>query len=126
MEENLAGIRVVRAFAAVAFEMVRFEVISERAREISARRIELFVSSTTQMKFLYFLAMGLVLWIGGQKVLAGTMTLGQLTEFLAFMLILQMPVRQIGWMINSIARASTCGGHFSQLYSLNFASFDNA
>ena len=126
MEENLAGIRVVRAFAAVAFEMVRFEVISERAREISARRIELFVSSTNQMKFLYFLAMGLVLWIGGQKVLAGTMTLGQLTEFLAFMLILQMPVRQIGWMINSIARASTCGGHFSQLYSLNFASFDNA
>jgi ATP-binding cassette, subfamily B, multidrug efflux pump len=118
MEENLAGIRVVRAFAAEAFEMARFEVISERARKISARRIGLFVGSTTQMTFVYFLVMGLVLWIGGQKVLAGTMTLGELTEFLAFMLILQMPVRQIGWMINSIARASTCGGRLFSVLDL--------
>jgi len=118
MEENLAGIRVVRAFAADAFEIARFEVISERARQISARRIDLFVSSTTQMTFVYFLVMGLVLWIGGQKVLAGAMTLGQLTEFLAFMLILQMPVRQIGWMINSIARASTCGGRLFAVLDL--------
>ena len=118
MEENLAGIRVVRAFAAEAFEMARFEVISERARKISARRIGLFVSSTTQMTFVYFLVIGLVLWLGGQKVLAGTMTLGQLTEFLTFMLILQMPVRQIGWMINSIARASTCGGRLFAVLDL--------
>jgi ATP-binding cassette subfamily B multidrug efflux pump len=118
MEENLAGIRVVRAFAAEAFELARFHVISERARKISARRIGLFVSSTTQMTFVYFLVMGLVLLIGGQKVLAGTMTLGQLTEFLAFMLILQMPIRQIGWMINSIARASTCGGRLFAVLDL--------
>ncbi|MGZ0189221.1 MAG: ABC transporter transmembrane domain-containing protein, partial [Alphaproteobacteria bacterium] len=118
MEENLAGIRVVRAFAAEAFELARFHVISERARKISARRIGLFVSSTTQMTFVYFLVMGLILWIGGQKVLAGTITLGHLTEFLAFMLILQMPVRQIGWMINSIARASTCGGRLFAVLDL--------
>ncbi len=110
MEENLGGIRVVRAFAAQAYEMARFDRISEQALKIAGRRVRLFVHSTTQMTFVYFLAMAATLWIGGEKVIGGEITLGQLTETLAFMLILQMPVRQVGWMINSIARASTCGG----------------
>lgn len=118
MEENLAGIRVVRAFGAELFELARFDKVSERARKISGERIGLFVASTAQMTFVYFIFMGLVLWLGGQKVLAGEITLGQLTEFLGFMLILQMPIRQIGWMINSIARASTCGGRLFAVLDL--------
>lgn len=110
MEENLGGIRVVRAFAAQAHEMARFDESSNKALAIAIRRVRLFVHSTTQMSFVYFLAMAATLWVGGEKVLDGTVTLGQLTETLTFMLILRMPVRQIGWMINSIARASTCGG----------------
>jgi len=109
MEENLSGIRVVRAFAAQAFELARFDRISNSALAISQRRISLFVRNTSQMTFIFFLTMGLVLWVGGQKTLTGEITLGQLAEILAFMSILQMPVRQIGWMVNSIARASTCG-----------------
>ncbi len=110
MEENLGGIRVVRSFAAQAFEMARFDAISDSALAMAHRRIALFVRNTTQMTFCYFMAMGLVLLVGGHKTLAGEITLGQLAEFLAFLTILQMPVRQIGWMINSIARTSTCGG----------------
>ncbi|MEQ9125323.1 MAG: ABC transporter transmembrane domain-containing protein, partial [Alphaproteobacteria bacterium] len=93
MEENLAGIRVVRAFAAEAFELARFERYSAKPQRISAERVSLFVANTTQMTFVYFLTMAAVLWVGGEKVLAGEITLGQLTEFLTFMLILQMPIR---------------------------------
>lgn len=118
MEENLGGIRVVRAFAAQAFELARFDRISNSALAVSQRRISLFVRNTTQMTFIFFLTMGLVLWVGGQKTLAGEITLGQLTEILAFMSILQMPVRQIGWMVNSIARASTCGGRLFHVLDL--------
>ena len=118
MEENLGGIRVVRAFAAHAYEMARFDESSGKALEIAARRVRLFVHSTTQMSFVYFLAMAATLWVGGEKVLTGTITLGQLTETLTFMLILRMPVRQIGWMINSIARASTCGGRLFNVLDL--------
>lgn len=118
MEENLGGIRVVRAFAAQLHEMARFDHVSDAALQTASRRVNLFVHSTTQMTFVYFLAMGLTLWVGGEKVLAGDITLGQLAEFLAFMLILQMPVRQIGWMINSIARASTCGGRLFNVLDL--------
>jgi ATP-binding cassette subfamily B protein len=43
------------------------------------------------------------------KVLDGEITVGGLTSFLAFMTILQAPVRQLGLLVNSIARGSTCG-----------------
>jgi len=118
MEENLGGIRVVRAFAAQAYEMYRFDESSGKALAIAVRRVRLFVHSTTQMSFVYFLAMAATLWVGGEKVLTGAVTLGQLTETLTFMLILRMPVRQIGWMINSIARASTCGGRLFNVLDL--------
>lgn len=118
MEENLGGIRVVRAFAAQGFEMARFDESSDKALAIAAKRVRLFVHSTTQMTFVYFLAMGATLWVGGEKVLSNEVTLGQLTETLTFMLILRMPVRQIGWMINSIARASTCGGRLFNVLDL--------
>ncbi len=118
MEENLGGIRVVRAFAAQAFELARYDRVSSSALAISHRRIALFVRNTTQMTFVYFISMGLVLWVGGHKTIAGEITLGQLAELLAFMSILQMPVRQIGWMINSIARASSCGGRLFNVLDL--------
>ena len=118
MEENLGGIRVVRAFAAQVHEMARFDKSSDKALKIAALRVRLFVHSTTQMTFVYFLTMAATLWVGGEKVLAGQITLGQLTETLTFMLILRMPVRQIGWMINSIARASTCGGRLFNVLDL--------
>ena len=118
MEENLGGIRVVRAFAAQAHEMARYDRIADTALAIASRRVRLFVLSTTQMTYVYFLAMGATLWVGGAKVEAGSITLGQLGEALAFILILQMPVRQIGWMINSIARASTCGGRLFNVLDL--------
>jgi len=118
MEENLGGIRVVRAFAAQDHELRRYDRVADEALRTASRRVRLFVLSTTQMTFVYFLAMGATLWIGGAKVVAGDITLGQLAEALAFMLILQMPVRQIGWMINSIARASTCGGRLFNVIDL--------
>jgi ATP-binding cassette subfamily B protein len=124
MEENLGGIRVVRAFASQAFEMLRFDAISRRALAITHRRIATFVGSTTSMTFAYFFSMGVVLWVGGVKVAHGTLTLGELTTFLAFMGILQQPVRQIAWMVNSIARASTCGARLFEILDLEPAIAD--
>ena len=118
MDENLAGIRVVRAFCAEAYEMTKYEESADAAMELSEERIKTRVDSTTAMTFAFFVAMGLVLWLGGTQVLAGEMTVGTLTEFLTFMTILQMPVRQIGLLVNSVARASTCGGRLFAVLDL--------
>ena len=112
MEENLGGIRVVRAFAGQAFELGKFDAASKEALALSHQRVHVRVRNTSAMTFSFFAAMGLVLWFGGNKVIAGEMSVGTLASFLTFMTILQMPVRQLGLMVNSYARASTCGERF--------------
>ncbi|KKC38160.1 multidrug ABC transporter [Devosia epidermidihirudinis] len=109
MEENLGGIRVVRAFSGQKFELAKFDVASKEALELSHERVGIRVRNTSAMTFSFFAAMGLVLWFGGNKVIAGEMSVGTLASFLTFMTILQMPVRQLGLMVNSFARASICG-----------------
>ncbi|MEK1872265.1 MAG: ABC transporter ATP-binding protein [Rhizobium altiplani] len=121
MEENLGGIRVVRAFAAQAHEMMKFEGASKNALTLAHQRVGIRVVNTSAMTFSFFAAMGLVLWVGGGKVMAGEMTVGTLTSFLTFMTILQMPVRQLGLMVNAFARASTCGTRLFNLLDLEIA-----
>ena len=112
MEENLGGIRVVRAFAGGKYELAKFDAASRDALNLSHRRVQVRVRNTSIMTLSFFTAMGLVLWVGGNKVIAGDMSVGTLASFLTFMTILQMPVRQLGLMVNSFARASTCGERF--------------
>lgn len=112
MEENLGGIRVVRAFSAQAFELAKFDKASAAALKLAHERVGIRVRNTSAMTFSFFAAMGLVLWVGGDKVISGEMSVGTLASFLTFMTILQMPVRQLGLMVNSFARASTCGDRF--------------
>lgn len=121
MDENLGGTRVVRAFAAAEHELGKFDKASLSALELAHERVQLRVTSTAMMNFSFFLAMGLVLWFGGQKVIAGQITVGTLASFLTFMTILQMPVRQLGLMVNSFARASTCGIRLFGLLDMELA-----
>jgi ATP-binding cassette subfamily B protein len=124
MEENLGGIRVVRAFAAQDHELGKFDEASENALGLAHQRTDIRVLNTSAMNFSFFAAMGLVLYFGGQKVLAGEMSVGTLTSFLTFMTILQMPVRQLGLLVNSFARASTCGQRLFELLDLDVSISD--
>jgi ATP-binding cassette subfamily B protein len=118
MEENLGGIRVVRAFVAQAFELARFDRFSARALAMSMRRIDVRYRNAAAMTLAYYAAMGLVLWVGGSKVIAGALSVGTLAEFLTFMAILQQPVRQIGMIVNSAARGSISGARVFEVIDL--------
>jgi ATP-binding cassette subfamily B multidrug efflux pump len=109
MDENLTGIRVVRAFTAQNHELAKFDRASKRAYRLVRKRVRVRVNNGAAMTFVYYLAMAGVLLLGGSKVIAGELSVGNLTEFLAFMTILQQPVRQIGNIVNAIARASSSG-----------------
>ncbi len=109
MDENLSGIRVVRAFTSQDHEMHKFDRASRRALLLARKRIRIRVQNTTVMTMTYYASMCLVLLVGGLKVMNGEATVGRLTEFLAFMTILQLPVRQLGMMVNAFARASSSG-----------------
>ena len=115
MEENLDGIRVVRAFSAQPHELAKFDQVSNETLKLADRRIDIRVRNTAAMTYAFFIAMGLLLWVGGQKVLAGEISVGMLAEYLAFMAILQMPVRQLGMTVNAFARASMSGGRLFEV-----------
>ena len=118
MEENLSGIRVVRAFAGQYHEIAKFGRASALALSLARERVQIRVKSSSNMTLSFFVAMGLVLWFGGNKVIAGEISVGTLASFLTFMTILQMPVRQLGLLVNSFARASTCGARVFKLLDL--------
>lgn len=109
MEENLQGVRVVRAFTSRLHEMAKFDVISDKALKLSNQRITERMGNMSAMTLAYYTSMALVLWVGGKQVAAGTLTVGSLTEFLTFITILQQPLRQIGMIVNASARATGSG-----------------
>ncbi|MPZ43991.1 MAG: ATP-binding cassette domain-containing protein [Betaproteobacteria bacterium] len=118
MEENLGGIRVVRAFVAQAFELAKFDQASADALAMSMKRIDVRYRNGAAMSLAYYAAMGLVLWIGGLRVIEGVLSVGTLAEFLTFMAILQQPVRQIGMIVNSAARGSISGARVFEVLDL--------
>lgn len=109
LQENFTGIRVVKAFAAEPHEEAKFE---RRNQEVADHFIEaerMRASSTAFMLFTFLLAMGLILFFGGRRVMEGHMTPGDLAQFIFYLQILQMPVRMAGWLVNSYARAASAG-----------------
>lgn len=109
MEENLQGARLVRAFPARSQQLAAFDQAGNEALAFANQRIRIRASSMAQINGAYYGAMLLVLWLGSQRIAAGAITIGQLAEFLAFMTILQMPVRQISMVMNAGARAVASG-----------------
>ncbi|CAN5544947.1 ABC transporter ATP-binding protein [soil metagenome] len=118
MEENLQGIRVVRAFAGKAFEMSKFDRASVDALAYSYNRITLRFRAVAVMQVTFNASMAGVLWYGGHKVAAGTMSVGTLTAYLAYMTLLQGPIRQIAMIFNAAARATSSGARVFEVLDL--------
>ncbi|MGF7154350.1 ABC transporter ATP-binding protein [Novosphingobium gossypii] len=115
MEENLQGARVVRAFPARAHQMAAFDRAGNAALAYANQRIRIRSRSMSQINGAYYSAMLLVLWLGSHRIAAGAITIGQLAEFLAFMTILQMPVRQTSMIMNAAARAVSSGARLFEI-----------
>ncbi|HEY9217724.1 MAG TPA: ABC transporter ATP-binding protein [Phenylobacterium sp.] len=118
MEENLQGIRVVRAFAGKSFEMGKFDDAAEDVLKYSYKRITLRFRAISAMTLSFYGSMALLLWYGGHKVAAGTISVGKLTEFLTYMTLLQAPIRQIAMIFASAARATSSGGRLFEVLDL--------
>lgn len=118
MEENLQGIRVVRAFAGKLFEMAKFDQASVDALAYSYKRITLRFRGVAVMQVTFNASMAGVLWYGGHKVAAGTMSVGTLTAYLTYMTLLQGPIRQIAMIFNAAARATSSGARVFEVLDL--------
>ncbi|MCC6238354.1 MAG: ABC transporter ATP-binding protein, partial [Dehalococcoidia bacterium] len=109
LQENLTGQRVVKAFGRADFEERKFDA---RARDLFdsslvTNRIQAFQEPL--MMSLWLLSLALVFWVGGREIIAGRMTVGDMTAFQLYLTMLQVPVRSVGFVVNIFARAQSAG-----------------
>jgi ABC-type multidrug transport system fused ATPase/permease subunit len=115
LQENLAGTRVVRSFAQEDREITQFDIELQGLydRHMDAVRRSAFYFPF--MTLLSTLSIAIILWYGGRQVVAGDLTIGQLTAFYLYLAMLQMPVRVLGFVVNSAARAMASGDRIFEI-----------
>ena len=103
-QENLSGVRVVRAYGQEPFEMARFR--DANAEYVRRNRGLIAVQGMyfPMMGLLMGVATMLVLWIGSRDVIAGRMTVGDLVAFNAYLVMLSWPMIAFGWVTNLLQR----------------------
>ena len=109
LQENMTGVRVVKAFAAERYEEAKYENSSAAVSDDMIRASRLQALNTSVMVFAYLVVIGLILGIGGTRVIDGHLTLGELASFLFYMQLLSLPIQQAGMVVNSYARAYSAG-----------------
>ena len=109
LQENLTGHRVVRAFARESEQTEKFDGHNRALQTASIRIMRMFAIRGPLMTAIAGLGTVAVLWVGGNRVIAGDLSLGVLVAFNAYLLTLVMPVRMLGFMVNMSARAIASG-----------------
>jgi ABC-type multidrug transport system fused ATPase/permease subunit len=114
-EENVSGVRVVKAFAQEQRQLERFEHSVQRVfdQQIYATRIQ--ARYTPMISFLPSLGLALILLVGGREVIHGSLTIGQFTAFYAYLLMLISPMRTLGYMLSAAQRATASGARIFQV-----------
>jgi ATP-binding cassette, subfamily B, multidrug efflux pump len=105
LQENVSGVQVVRAFAREPHEIERFDEINKRYFASRIRVIEEWSKVMPTTNLLITLGTILILLFGGQLVLQGKMSVGEVVAFNAYMLMLSAPVQQIAWLVNGLGEA---------------------
>ena len=105
LEESLSGIRVIKSFGRQAYEQERFAVRVERTFATAMQRIRLRATFIPLITFFSLSAITAVLWFGGQQVLAGTITAGELIAFLFYMFMVAGPVGEFAGLYSQLREA---------------------
>jgi len=114
-EENISGVRVVKAFAREDRQLTRFRNTVGRVFEQAMRVTRLEASYNPAIAFLPQLGLAAVLLIGGKAVIHAHLTLGQFTAFYLYLNMLITPMRSLGVTLNLAQRATASGARIFQL-----------
>ncbi len=114
-EENVSGVRVVKAFAQERRQLDRFRHSVQRVfdQQVYATRIQAFYAP--MISFLPNLGLAAILLVGGREVIDGSLTVGQFTAFYAYLLMLISPMRTLGYMLGAAQRATASGARIFQI-----------
>jgi ABC-type multidrug transport system fused ATPase/permease subunit len=109
LAEDIAGMRVIQAFAQEDVSRARFEQVNSANRNAHIQAMSLSFVFLPTVEFLGVLATGIVLWFGGQAMGAGGVTLGVLVAFLAYVSRFFQPIQELSQLTTTLQSAMAGG-----------------
>jgi ATP-binding cassette subfamily B multidrug efflux pump len=106
LQENVVGVQVVRAFAREPYEINRFEAANKQVFQTWVHVIDEWSKIMPTTHWLTTVSVILILWFGGQMVLDGTLTIGAIVAFNAYILMLAEPAQQLTGLVNAGGEAA--------------------
>ncbi|NQT60388.1 MAG: ABC transporter ATP-binding protein [Bacteroidetes bacterium] len=104
IQENLTGIRVVRAFARQEFEIAKYEKKNSAFRERICELLRILASYWAVSDWICLMQISLVIIIGGYWAATGVITLGMYIAFIAYVERLLWPIRQMGRILTDMGK----------------------
>ncbi|HET9590548.1 MAG TPA: ABC transporter ATP-binding protein [Anaerolineales bacterium] len=106
LQENVVGVQVVRAFAREYYEIKRFETANKQVFTTWVHVIDQWSRIMPTTNWLTTVSIVLILWFGGQMVMDGTLTIGSIVAFNAYILMLAEPAQQLTSLVNAGGEAA--------------------
>ncbi len=115
LQENIAGVRVVKAFAAEPFELSRYRVGNDDLYDQNLKVVRLFSLGFPLVFFFANIGTLIVIWYGGNRVISNQLSLGTLVAFNTYLAFLLFPIFQLGFISQLLSRA---GASAVRLYEI--------
>lgn len=106
VQENLSGVRVVKAYTLEASEVEHFGELNHEFVERNHRQIRLMTFFFPLFRFLPGIGGVVLLWMGGSHVIEGKITLGDFVAFSAYLMMLVRPMITLGFIVNTFERGA--------------------
>lgn len=105
VQENLSGIRVIKAFVRKDFENNRFNTVNHEYRDISVKAAHILAIIFPVILMILNLAIVAAIWYGGGSVIAGGMQIGQIMSFINYIMLLLMSLMMVAMVMMNMSRA---------------------
>ncbi|WP_066527762.1 ABC transporter ATP-binding protein [Corynebacterium bouchesdurhonense] len=115
LREQIAGIRVVRAFGREDYEAARFAEANQQITRLSLNIGRVFVTMFPVIMLILNLATAAVLWFGGHRVDQGLVEVGSLTAFMQYLMQILMAVMMGVFMLMMLPRAIVCADRVEEV-----------
>lgn len=117
VQEDLTGIRVIKAYNAAAQEAETFADESRRYIQRNLDIVRLWGSFFPAVGLTAGLGAVIVLWLGGRDVILGRMTLGSFVAFNGYLMMLTWPMVALGWVLNLAQAGAASMGRLEEILS---------
>ena len=115
LQENLAGIKVVKAFTREKSEEKKFEISADNLMNEQIRIARIFTFLFPVIFLVASLGQATTLYMGGNQIISGTLTLGEWQEFSLYLIYLFIPLAQFGFIITQFGQAMASAGRIFEI-----------